>query len=154
MIRVFLLPGTVCPWHPPYLVLPSCPLSRAFPYLHPGDAGGRRSAPAVCQSLTSADPTVYTYIIIVKNYVQLHHAVRISGKLHYTRNDVRSCMIFSITVELCPSSCPNVYQPRAVTSTPSVSSKSSNPLSAFPGGVMQAEPLIGKGQKTGRTAWR
>jgi len=27
VIRVFLLLGTVCPWHPPYLVLPSCPLS-------------------------------------------------------------------------------------------------------------------------------
>jgi len=50
VIRVFLLLGTVCPWHPPYLVL----LSRAFPYLQPGDAGGRRSASAVCQSLTSA----------------------------------------------------------------------------------------------------
>jgi len=31
VIRVFLLLGTVCPWHPPYPVLPSCPLSRAFP---------------------------------------------------------------------------------------------------------------------------
>ena len=50
------------PWHclsaaPPYPVLPSCPLLRAFPYPQPGDAGGRRSAPAICQSLTSADPT-------------------------------------------------------------------------------------------------
>jgi len=31
VIRVFLLLGTVCPWHPPYPVLPSCPLSRASP---------------------------------------------------------------------------------------------------------------------------
>jgi len=38
-------------------VLPSCPLSKAFPYPQPGDAGGRPSAPAVCQSLTSVDPT-------------------------------------------------------------------------------------------------
>jgi len=30
----------------------------AFPYLQPGDVGGRHSAPAVCQSLTSADPTM------------------------------------------------------------------------------------------------
>ena len=57
VIRVFLLLRTVCPQHPPYPVLPSCLLSRAFPYLQPGDVGGRRSAPAVCQSLTSADPT-------------------------------------------------------------------------------------------------
>jgi len=56
VIRVFLLLGTVCPRHPPYPVLPSCPLSRVFPYPQPGDAGGRRSAPAVCQSLTSAAP--------------------------------------------------------------------------------------------------
>ena len=54
VIRVFLFLGTVCPWHPPYPALPSCQLSRAFSYLQPGDAGGRRSAPAVCQSLTSA----------------------------------------------------------------------------------------------------
>jgi len=58
-IRVFLLLGTVCPWHPPYPVLPSCPLSRVFPYPQPGDAGGCRSAPAVCQSLTSADPSEF-----------------------------------------------------------------------------------------------
>ena len=57
VIRVFLLLGTVCPRHPPYPVLLSCPLSRAFPYPQPGDAGGRHSAPAVYQSLTSADPT-------------------------------------------------------------------------------------------------
>jgi len=57
VIRVFLLLGNVCPRHPPCPVLPSCPLSRAFPYPQPGDAGGRRSAPAVCQSFTSADPT-------------------------------------------------------------------------------------------------
>jgi len=57
VIRVFLLLGTVCPRHPPYPMLPSCPLSSAFPYPQPGDAGGCRSAPAVCQSLTSADPT-------------------------------------------------------------------------------------------------
>jgi len=58
VIRVFLLLGTVCPRHPPYLVLRSCPLSRALPYPQPGDAGGRRSASAVCQSLTSADTTI------------------------------------------------------------------------------------------------
>jgi len=51
------------PWHclstaPPYPVLPFCPLSRAFPYPQPEDAGGRRSAAAICQSLTSADPTI------------------------------------------------------------------------------------------------
>ena len=56
VIRVFLLLGNVCPYRPPYPVLPSCPLSRAFPYPQPGDAGGCHSAPAVCQSLTSADP--------------------------------------------------------------------------------------------------
>jgi len=39
------------PRHPPYLVLPSCPLSRAFPYPQPGDAGGHRSAPAICVCL-------------------------------------------------------------------------------------------------------
>ena len=58
MIRVFVLLGTVCPRNPPYPVLPSCPLLRAFPYPQPGDMGGRHIAPAVCQSLTSADPTV------------------------------------------------------------------------------------------------
>jgi len=47
--------GTVCPRHPPYPVLPSCPLSRALPYPQPGDASGCHSAPAICQSLTSAD---------------------------------------------------------------------------------------------------
>ena len=57
-IRVFLLLVTVCPRHPPYPVLPCCPLLRAFPYPQPGDTGGRRSAPAICQFLTSADPTV------------------------------------------------------------------------------------------------
>jgi len=60
---VFLLLGTVCLWHPPYPVLPSCPLSRAFPYPQPGDTGGRRSAPAICQSLTSADPTGYSKLL-------------------------------------------------------------------------------------------
>jgi len=55
VIGVFLLLGTVCPQHLLYPVLPSCPFSRAFPYPQPGDAGGRRSAPAICQSLTSAD---------------------------------------------------------------------------------------------------
>ena len=35
----------------------SCPLSRAFLYPQPGNAGGRHSGPAVCQSLTSADST-------------------------------------------------------------------------------------------------
>jgi len=34
----------------------------AFPYPQPGDVGGRRSATAVCQSLTSADPTHGTLI--------------------------------------------------------------------------------------------
>ena len=58
MIRVFLFLDTVCLRHPPYPVLPSCPLSRAFPYLQPGDVGGSHSATAVCQSLTSADPTL------------------------------------------------------------------------------------------------
>ena len=59
-IRVFLLLGTVCPRHLlyPVLVLPSWSFSRGFPYLQPGDAGGCRSAPAVCQSLTSADTTI------------------------------------------------------------------------------------------------
>jgi len=57
VIRVFLLLGIVCLRHPPTPVLPSCALSRAFPYPQPGDAGGCRSAPAACQSLTSADPT-------------------------------------------------------------------------------------------------
>jgi len=57
----FPSPWHCCPRHPPYPVLPSCPLSRAFPYLQPGDAGGRHSAPAVCQSLVSADPTVIHY---------------------------------------------------------------------------------------------
>jgi len=61
VIRVFLLLHTVCLQHPPYPVLPSCPLSRAFPYPQPGDAGGRRSAPAICQSLTSADPTIVVH---------------------------------------------------------------------------------------------
>jgi len=36
VIRVFLLLGAVCPWHPPYLVIPSCPLSRAFPICNLG----------------------------------------------------------------------------------------------------------------------
>jgi len=58
VIRVFLLLGTVCLRHPPYLVLPFCPLSRVFPYPQPGDADGRRSGPAVYQSLTSADPSI------------------------------------------------------------------------------------------------
>jgi len=50
VIRVFLLISTVCLRHPPYPVLPSCPLSRAFPHPQPGDVGGHRSAPAICQS--------------------------------------------------------------------------------------------------------
>ena len=55
--RIFLLLGTVCLRHPPsatFLFL------RVFPYPQSGDAGGCRSAPAVCQSLTSADPTQCT----------------------------------------------------------------------------------------------
>jgi len=44
-------------------VLPSCPFSRAFPYPQPGDAGGRRSALAICQSLTSADPTALVVVL-------------------------------------------------------------------------------------------
>jgi len=57
VIRAFFFLGTVCPRHLPYPAVPSCPLLRAFPYPQPGNVGGRRSAPAVCQSLTSADPT-------------------------------------------------------------------------------------------------
>ena len=70
VIRVFLLLSTVCLRHPPYLVLPSCPLSRAFPYPQPGDAGGRRSAPAVCQSLTSADPNKAYYVDLFQTRVR------------------------------------------------------------------------------------
>jgi len=42
-----------------YLLIQVVPdkFSRAFPYLQPEDMGGRFSAPAICQSLTSADPT-------------------------------------------------------------------------------------------------
>jgi len=36
VIRVFLLLGTVCPRHPPYPVLPFCPLSRVFPIYNLG----------------------------------------------------------------------------------------------------------------------
>ena len=36
VIRVFLLLGTICLRHPPYPVLPSCPLSRAFPICNLG----------------------------------------------------------------------------------------------------------------------
>jgi len=43
-IGVFLLLDTVCFL---YLVLPSCPFSRSFPYLHPMDAGGCHSAQQV-----------------------------------------------------------------------------------------------------------
>ena len=64
VIRVFLLLGTVCPRHPPYPVLPSCPISRAFTYPQHGDAGGRRSTPAICQSPTSADPTINANIVL------------------------------------------------------------------------------------------
>jgi len=74
VIRVFLLLGTVCLRHPPYPVLPSCPLSRAFPYPQLGDAGGRRSAPAVCQSLTSADSTTIGYGDL--NYASLLYCPR------------------------------------------------------------------------------
>jgi len=63
VIRVFLLLGNVCLRHPPYQVLPSCPLLRAFPYPQLGDAGGHSSAPAICQSLTSADPILYHDIL-------------------------------------------------------------------------------------------
>jgi len=59
----FPSPWQVCPRHPPYPVLPSRPLSRAFSYPQPGDAGGHRSAPDVCQSLTSADPIVILLIM-------------------------------------------------------------------------------------------
>jgi len=54
VIRVFLFSGTVCPRHLPGATLL---FSRAFPHPQPVDVGGRRSAPAVCQSLTLADPT-------------------------------------------------------------------------------------------------
>jgi len=67
VIIVFLLLGTVCPRHPPYPVLPFCPLLRAFPY--PGDTGGRRSALAICQSLTSADHTAVAVQIICTLYI-------------------------------------------------------------------------------------
>ena len=39
------------------------------PYLQPGDAGGRQTAPAVCQSLTSADPTRYVYRVSEKRWL-------------------------------------------------------------------------------------
>jgi len=55
------------PWHclstaPPDLVLSSCPLSRAFPYPQPRDAGGHSCAPGICQSLTSADPISVVHV--------------------------------------------------------------------------------------------
>jgi len=59
-IRVVLLPCTVCPQHLLYLVLPSWPFMRSFPYPQHGDMGGSRSAPALpayqqclCIQLTS-----------------------------------------------------------------------------------------------------
>ena len=45
VIRVFLLLGAVCPQHHLGATLL---FLRAFPYLQPGDVGGRCSAPAVC----------------------------------------------------------------------------------------------------------
>ena len=87
MIRVFLLLGTVCLRHPPYPVLPSCPLSRAFPYPQSGDAGGRRSAPAVCQSLTLEDHTK----ILLKSYILHSYRCRIlSVILRQRKNYVTS----------------------------------------------------------------
>jgi len=66
-------------------VLPSCPLSRAFPYPQPGDAGGRCSAPAVCQSLTSADPPTsqFNLLDILKIKITLYcaHVCRISSAI-------------------------------------------------------------------------
>jgi len=81
----FLVLGTVCPRHPPYPVLPSCPLSRAFPYLQSGDAGGRRSAPAVCQSLSSADPTS----VISKCLYFIRHSVTDVGPPYMTGHHCR-----------------------------------------------------------------
>jgi len=70
----FLLPSsrfviTYCdqsfpsPWH--CLSTPHTPHPiRYCPLVHspPGDADGHRSAPAICQSFTSADPTCYSVI--------------------------------------------------------------------------------------------
>jgi len=48
-----------------YPLVHSC---RAFPYLQPGDTGGHGSAPAVCKSLTSADPTHQDVGRIIGNF--------------------------------------------------------------------------------------
>jgi len=80
-IRVFLLLGTVCLRHLLYPVLPSCPFSRAFPYPQPGDAGGRRSAPAVCQSLTPADTTLCPLTVIQLAGGLAPHSVFLSSSM-------------------------------------------------------------------------
>ena len=78
VISVFLLLGIVCPRHPPGATLL---FSRAFPYLQPGDMGGHCSAPAVCQSLTSADPMRVNanetkisieHLVLFLSYSELH----------------------------------------------------------------------------------
>ena len=81
-ITVFLLLGTVCPRHPHCPVLPSCPLSRAFPYLQPGDADGRCIVPAICQSLTSADPT--DVIVWLSGVTEVRDAVLETATLRRT----------------------------------------------------------------------
>jgi len=76
-------------------MLPSCPLSRAFPYPQPGDAGGHRSAPAICQSLTSADPIDNNNNKWSNNFDEkLHHKAStyivhhgLCGSLRWQNND-------------------------------------------------------------------
>jgi len=82
VIRVFLLLGTVCPRHPPYPELPSCPLSSSFPYPQSADTGGCRSAPAICQSLTSADPTLWIGIAMSTG----------GGFIHRTGRNCKFCV--------------------------------------------------------------
>jgi len=81
-------------------VLPSCPLSRAFLYPQPGDAGGRRSAPAVCQSLTSADPTnqQFSHVNSAWGYAgerqsRIRVSIRVTASGHPQSAAVKECWL-------------------------------------------------------------
>jgi len=53
--------------------------SRAFSYLQPEDIGGRCSAPAICQSLTSADPTT-CHLLLFSIVVKKLHSIQCRRK--------------------------------------------------------------------------
>ena len=78
-------------------------VSRAFPYLQPEDVGGCCSAPAICQSLTSANPTtchLLLFGIIVKELHSIQcrrktmtwRCKNINSVAHFWILSVRTCL--------------------------------------------------------------